>query len=990
MALQKQPVNIPLAVGIDQKSDDKLKPQGKLSVVENAFLRLQGKLEKRWGYSKLTEESLGADFPEIKATFGYKNELNVIGNNKLFSYSGANEKLNYKSDITNAYVESASVVQTSDTYLTVDSCCSGGFVCTAYQKSATGIYATIIDYSSKQPVIYNQLLNANAVAPRVIAIANYFHVYYIEGANLKFKKIAPISETGFSDEVTATNNVATAKKYDIIPFGSNHVIAYTSTDTYITIGYIKNNGGIATSLDGLPDAVTFTDYDTIDYVVSLFKYDQDPLDLKFGILLSKKSATKLYIAIYNNGLTKLAAEEIDGIVARNALGYFETASKINIFYEIENADVRLTSIKACSTNGLGVVDASGTTTVINQIGLYSRAFKQGDKWFCIGTHDGTNQQGYYLIDISSTTSPTVLTRFTYQNGSGLTNLTGQLANIGNPETDIYTLCSLKKTRLNVDSATLYTSAGINFNTISYRLNDLYQVAELGQSAFIAGGMLYDYDGQKAVEAGFQLYPEIISATPNGAGGNMEAGTRSVVAVYEYIDSKGQLHRSAPSIPVSFDTTGTTSKCVYVVTGLPFTHKTSCKISIYRTLANGTVYHKDKTVDNVLTSVSIEDTQADTAIESGEPLYTTGGTLENIPPPSCKVAVTYQNRLYLLGLEDPNEYWYSREYVQGECVNFSDILTGRIDKGNGGIQSGGVLDDKFIFYKNENPFAIAGQGPDDRGENNDYQVPQQIASDVGCPYPRSVVQMPFGLMFKSQKGWYLLDRSLQTKYIGSAVEDFNSYAVTSATLIDDLNEIRITHSDGNLIKYNYYHDQWEIDTVKAIAASKWNDTYHIVKTDNIIYFEDNNSYRDNGAFYSLRVVTPWLSMAGIQGYQRIYSILALGKYEGPHRLRVNLRYDFSEDIVETFELTTAQAEMDTYAGEGAYYGADTIYGGVIDHNEQFRIQPGRQKCNSIKVEILDLPINQNNTNTLSLTALTLIVGVKGGENKLANNKNFIGV
>lgn len=64
-------------------------------------------------------------------------------------------------------------------------------------------------------------------------------------------------------------------------------------------------------------------------------------------------------------------------------------------------------------------------------------------------------------------------------------------------------------------------------------------------------------------------------------------------------------------------------------------------------------------------------------------------------------------------------------------------------------------------------------------------------------------MPLGIMYKSNKGIYLLNRSLQVDYIGSPVEDYNSQNITSADLIQDKNRRRFLTSSGVTLVYDYY-------------------------------------------------------------------------------------------------------------------------------------------------------------------------------------------
>src|SRR5256885_15532762 len=147
-----------------------------------------------------------------------------------------------------------------------------------------------------------------------------------------------------------------------------------------------------------------------------------------------------------------------------------------------------------------------------------------------------------------------------------------------------------------------------------------------------------YDGISPVEHGFHLFPEPVTVATSTTGGLIPAGTFQYVVVYSWTDNQGQIHRSAPSIPVSQVTTGATSSNTLTIPTLRLTAKQGTRapvvLEVYRTQSNtGTFYLvssitaptlNDPTVD----TVSFVDTLADTAIQGNALLYTTGGVVEN--------------------------------------------------------------------------------------------------------------------------------------------------------------------------------------------------------------------------------------------------------------------------------------------------------------------------------------------------------------------------
>src|SRR5207302_1775315 len=100
---------------------------------------------------------------------------------------------------------------------------------------------------------------------------------------------------------------------------------------------------------------------------------------------------------------------------------------------------------------------------------------------------------------------------------------------------------------------------------------------------------------------------------------------------------------------------------------------------------------------------------------------------------------------------------------------------------------------------------------------------KLASDLGCQSPASVVETPAGLMFRSSKGIYLLDRSLSVQYIGAPVESFNSLTVSGAFVLAYANQVRFTTVEGTTLCFDYVQAVWTVRTNEAaVGALSWND------------------------------------------------------------------------------------------------------------------------------------------------------------------------
>ena len=120
-------------------------------------------------------------------------------------------------------------------------------------------------------------------------------------------------------------------------------------------------------------------------------------------------------------------------------------------------------------------------------------------------------------------------------------------------------------------------------------------------------------------------------------------------------------------------------------------------------------------------------------------------------------------------------------VNGQGVGFNLRFQKPVDPAGGDVTALGFMDDKTIIFKQRRTFAFFGDGPLPTGAQDTFSKPQLVTTDMGCDNQRSLESTDLGLMLESEKGIYLLDRSLQSVYIGADVEGFNDLNITSGVL-----------------------------------------------------------------------------------------------------------------------------------------------------------------------------------------------------------------
>jgi len=480
---------------------------------------------------------------------------------------------------------------------------------------------------------------------------------------------------------------------------------------------------------------------------------------------------------------------------------------------------------------------------------------------------------------------------------------------------------------------------------------------------------------------------------NVGGGSIANGEYQYSVIYQWTDSKGQIHRSAPSTPVTALLAGFNNndgKVTLVIPTLRLTEKVNVIIHVFRTENAQLIFYRRTSVtspkfnDTTTDFVVYTDSVNDAGIIAGEILYTNGGKLPNIAPPSCKIATVHNNRLWLI-TDEENTVSYSKTHTYLEGAGFSSFFKRKIDPEGGGLTNLASLDNNLIIFKRTRIRAISGRGPNDSGGENDLSNDFLITADVGNIQVNSVVSYDGGLVFKSDKGIYLLDRSLRVSYIGAPVEAYNSLEITSAVLVEGVNQIRFTTSNSVCLVWDYYFNEWSVFTnYTAVDAVVHNGIYYFMTADGTVKKEVPSPFTDDGAKITMRLKTAWLKVNSIQGFQRVYWASILGEFLSDHKIQVDIAYDY-EQVVSFSRLWNPVGVINTTVyGSGTPYGFDSTYGGSADNVYQFRGRMPRQKCESIQFTIQDI-MGDTFEESFSLSDLALVIGLKGGIKRLKAGK-----
>ena len=1025
MVLQKQNVPIKLGPSIDTKVDPK-QLQGTLLRLENAIIEKTGEIKKRNGFESLGLNVLGASSTLSNAVklANYNNELNLIDSRALYTYSESTGQWTNKGPCPTTESQTINIVTNSYEQKSPDLATSNGVTTYAWEDSRGGVRVTVLDNASKARIVTDSELATNGVRPRCFALGQFHFVYYFDTVD---EQIKCIRIDTLSPSLGGTRNVIATidplyPHFDVCQMGTSRMcIAYRNLSGQLELATVLNTGAVGGLANGVQAPTAITAEDPAISLTIVTGIPVTSLDTVHAFWYNSTEGVK-GAAYYSNFTEYKAPIVIDATVTADVRNITAVAYE-NELTGISVVDVYYERTAAAAINHY--VSATRLTTATNtyntpfvfqrSAGLASKAYRADLSTHVLVSYESAEglQNTYFSLSDTAllqavgwgynwgfnwggsiSESSVVRAKSLSTVAGGHTYNSSCLPGVW--QIDDENICAvLRKTRIIAGNVETFTLTGVNQAIFNHASPNVGVPQQLGQNLHIPGGYLKMYDGDTVTEHNFHLYPESITLAASTSG-SIANGTYSYVVVWEWIDAKGQIHRSAPSIPQQITLTASNDEVVVTIPTLRYTAKTAPAraeviASVYRTTNGGTLYYKvsndasplynDLTVD----TITFNDTLNDSSITSRPLLYTTGDVLENTAVSACNTVVAFKNRLFAGGLEQENQLLYTKEIVVDEGAAFSQALQINVSGGSGGVRALAVLDDKLVIFKQSKIYILTGQGPTDTGSQNDFLTPQEIASDVGCTEPESVILTPKGVMFKSKKGIYLLDRSLQIAYIGDKVQDFNSLNISSAVTVPDLNQVRFTTESGTTLVYDWYYDAWLTYTNQpAISATQWNNSYVFVKANGNALVETVGVYSDDSVPIKTKIETSWISVGGLQGFQRLYRLVLLGSYLGEHTLKCSIAYDFKAFNEETFSIIPSSVVIGEVYGSDATYGASSTFG-EADGVYQFEMKPARQKCQAFKLIIEDVYPNSVGTAAFSLSSLLAIVGVKGGSNRMPDTR-----
>lgn len=992
MALQKTVIDIPFG-GLETKVDPKLVPTGKSLVLENAEFDTLGAISKRNGYTALPRTiepgsgdglTVGGSLDAGHALFEHDGELLLSDKSRLYAKTpagwadkGTMIPVGVATERVGSSIPASANATAAIGAMYSDCAVANGVAVYLWESNVAVnglLTVTIADVATGAHHCSSVAISGSAVATsRLVASGNYIYILWTDGAGAI--SLYTINTTDIQTSITALSGAATSLKSD-------------------------SGGGYA--LDVAPfdaSGKAICAYETSGVAIGVFKFDSSGV-IAGGVTIAENPTDRLCVIttsasrvmvgwMVGANFRAITYDSALSIVTAAATVRAGTAGTTNIvaceasdgdvlfFYQWDATSGGLTFriIGASRLNPTGTVDTAGLSVVYGgHMNIASKPFLVGSTVFIM--------LGYSAIHTTATSVQSTYFLFAYDNDldqfSGADD--GQLKCVARilpgeavseeriQATELPRPSSVYSDGLGgyLTSAPAMFSQNLILDTaspqpgvasIAFDFTAMPVAASLGENLYIASGQLYEYDGRKATENNFNLYPEIGLLADSGAG-SLADGTYQVAIIYGQFDAHGQITLSAPSVAGTVVTAGANSAIAVTCRDPRATLRENYIIFYYLTEVGGSSFYEAAVDINVneatFTAKSLTTT---TGLTNNRILYTTGGILENIAPPAFQSVVAKGNRLY--GVTSDGVLWIAKARIAGETVAFSDALTVDFGRDGGRSYALAVMDGVVYMLGERSIRAIAGTEPGDTGANGTLSDPQDIASPVGRLAGSPVATTAEGVFFKAVNGIWRLSRSRSVEYVGAPVEAYASLTMTSAVVVPGKSQIRFGHSDGVTLVYDYIAGQWSVFTNHpSVGAAVWDDDYCWLTADGRAY-QQSAGFVDDSTPISMVVETPWIKLSGIQGYQRLYCASLLGEWRSDHTLTLKVYYDYNPDVAETVMFAATGAAQSYVAGEPL----------------QIRHHLGKA-CQAVKFRVEDS--NQAGTKeSFRLTGISLELGGIGG-------------
>lgn len=208
MAVQKQLVPVQFGGGINTKVDPKQLQAGQLNTLVNGQFSKQGQINKRYGYTILSNLIQGGGTISAGVELAtYKNELLLFDGTSVYSYMAATGNWASRGTAISIITRDVDIIRMSAAQqLNPDMGYASGVEADAWEDSRGGVYYSVRDTTTGAFAVSGVQLNASGQQPKVVTFGGLIYLFYCSGANLCYQVVAPSNPTFVGAQVVVAGN----------------------------------------------------------------------------------------------------------------------------------------------------------------------------------------------------------------------------------------------------------------------------------------------------------------------------------------------------------------------------------------------------------------------------------------------------------------------------------------------------------------------------------------------------------------------------------------------------------------------------------------------------------------------------------------------------------------------------------------------------------------------------------------------------------------
>lgn len=461
-------------------------------------------------------------------------------------------------------------------------------------------------------------------------------------------------------------------------------------------------------------------------------------------------------------------------------------------------------------------------------------------------------------------------------------------------------------------------------------------------ALAAAALPFQWDGAETVELGGPLHIPRLSGSVDGEGLDVyPTGLYSWVAIYQWTDGAGLVHRSSPSNIESLSL-GLEGEWPSIRVTLPDSIRNGDEqlpvdVLLFQTTTDGTTYHQVATFPEYADGVAIWNNLPE--VSGDEPqIYSLGTLGEEItpqpPPPLRDIAIVGQ-RCWGLDAEVATRLVYSKMRVPGVGYEFFPAGEVHVPSGAGDIVSIREWQGSLVVFTERGVFQISDVGPSNSiGGGGSFGQAAKI-SDVGCRTRLGVVNTPIGIVFQNNRRGFSVFAGAVQALPGAEVDE----DVTGGFLLEASDEVCfVTGDDVRVLNFSLQRwTLWDLPATPTLvigsALNRDTGLMYAQSTGNL-YVLATDTLSSTAA---MSWETDWQLLGGdFQDAIILHDVLFNGRCDGDHGITLEIFTNY--DLTSSTSRSWSVAELNAIKnGAGRY----TV-----------RIEPVRQDTRAVKVKVTE--------------------------------------